>query len=254
MNAVVDTWGRFVIHGAWQAAVVAVVALALVRLGRRWPAPIRYGLLLVALAKFALPPVLSSPTSLFSHWGPTAVTVEEPAIRVKGQVVEKASRKPIAGASIGLQYGNRGQQHEHVVSNDDGQFTAYVLPGEVRFSMVGTPLGFMETEDSRRKSDSARFFVSDEDKDFSLPTLEVERYEIISGRLLDVHDQPVANMRVTGPPRSRSFTDGTGAFQIAVPLGCDLTKLDVFVDSVGMPATRAEVVGTNPLVLRWEGR
>ena len=88
MNAVVDTWGRFVIHGAWQAAVVAVVVLALVRLGRRWSAPIRYGLLLVALAKFALPPILSSPTGLFSHWGPTAVTVEQPTM---GPVVARTS-------------------------------------------------------------------------------------------------------------------------------------------------------------------
>jgi beta-lactamase regulating signal transducer with metallopeptidase domain/protocatechuate 3,4-dioxygenase beta subunit len=77
MNAVVEAWGFWGFHAAWQAAVVAAVILAVVRLGRRWPAPIRYGLLLVALAKFALPPIVSLPMSPFSYCGPEVARVEQ---------------------------------------------------------------------------------------------------------------------------------------------------------------------------------
>ncbi len=70
MNSVSNAWVTVLFHASWQAAVVAAVILVAVRLGRRWPAPVRYGLLLVALAKFALPPILASPWGVFSHWGP----------------------------------------------------------------------------------------------------------------------------------------------------------------------------------------
>ena len=78
MNAVIDalnraaaTWWPYVLHATWQSALVAVVLLALVRLGRRWPAHVRYALLLIALVKFAIPPTLPLPTGLFSRLGPT---------------------------------------------------------------------------------------------------------------------------------------------------------------------------------------
>lgn len=77
MNGLVDAWGFWGFDAAWQAAAVAAVILAVVWLGRRWPAPIRYGLLLVALAKFALPPIVSLPMSPFSHWGPEVARVEQ---------------------------------------------------------------------------------------------------------------------------------------------------------------------------------
>src|SRR5207244_4845390 len=44
--------------------------LAMVALGRRWPSPLRYWLLVLALAKFAMPPLLALPTGFFSHIGP----------------------------------------------------------------------------------------------------------------------------------------------------------------------------------------
>ena len=69
MNAVVNAWGFWLFHAAWQAAFVAAVILLVVWLGRRWPAPIRYGLLLVALAKFALPPIVALPTSVLHSLG-----------------------------------------------------------------------------------------------------------------------------------------------------------------------------------------
>ncbi len=88
MNALVDAWGFWGFHAAWQAAIVSAVVLAVVWLGRRWPAPIRYGLLLVALAKFALPPILALPTGALSHWGP-AVSAEQQEVVESGPVVAR---------------------------------------------------------------------------------------------------------------------------------------------------------------------
>jgi beta-lactamase regulating signal transducer with metallopeptidase domain len=74
MSPVIETLNRFasdwqfhVFHATWQSAGVAVVLMLIVLAGRRWPAPLRYGLLMVALAKFAIPPMLSSPVGLLSH-------------------------------------------------------------------------------------------------------------------------------------------------------------------------------------------
>ena len=46
MNGMVDAWGFWGFHAAWQAGAVAAVILAVVWLRRRLPAPIRYRLLL----------------------------------------------------------------------------------------------------------------------------------------------------------------------------------------------------------------
>lgn len=73
-NELAASWWPWMFHGAWQAALVATVLLMLVAWGRRWPAPVRYALLLVALGKFAVPPLLGFPTGVFSQvaWMPAA--------------------------------------------------------------------------------------------------------------------------------------------------------------------------------------
>lgn len=49
-----------------EASLLASIVLLLVHVGRRWPSPLRYGLLLVALLKFAIPPTVAFPTGLYS--------------------------------------------------------------------------------------------------------------------------------------------------------------------------------------------
>jgi len=71
LNHAADVWFHFVYHSTWQASLLAGIMLAVVAVGRRWPSPIRYWLLMLALCKFALPPMLSLPTGLFSQMGPT---------------------------------------------------------------------------------------------------------------------------------------------------------------------------------------
>lgn len=69
-----EAWVRLTAHAAWQGALVGAAALLVVAAGRRVPSPIRYGLLLLALLKFAIPPFVAAPVGLFS-----LVAVESPA-------------------------------------------------------------------------------------------------------------------------------------------------------------------------------
>ncbi|HWB13058.1 MAG TPA: M56 family metallopeptidase [Pirellulales bacterium] len=79
LNGAAAIWFPFVYHAVWQASLLAVLLLGIVGLGRRWPSPLRYWLLVLALAKFALPPALSMPTGLFSHVGPAVRTARSTA-------------------------------------------------------------------------------------------------------------------------------------------------------------------------------
>ena len=66
LNNAGELWWSFVFHATWQSAVVATIVATLVSVGRRLPSQLRHALLLLALAKFASPPMLSLPTGLFS--------------------------------------------------------------------------------------------------------------------------------------------------------------------------------------------
>ena len=59
-------WGVHLLHAGWQSAVVAGVAIAAVRALPRVSSRLRYALLLLALVKFAVPPMLALPSGLFS--------------------------------------------------------------------------------------------------------------------------------------------------------------------------------------------
>lgn len=67
INELAETWGFYVWHTGWQASLVALLILGTVYCLRRAPSPLRYGLLLIALAKFVMPPLLTAPTGLFSR-------------------------------------------------------------------------------------------------------------------------------------------------------------------------------------------
>jgi beta-lactamase regulating signal transducer with metallopeptidase domain len=64
----VDAWWFWVVQSGWQSALVGGVLLIIVAWGKRWPAPVRSTLLLIALCKFAMPPFWTAPTGLFSHF------------------------------------------------------------------------------------------------------------------------------------------------------------------------------------------
>ncbi|MFO1501134.1 MAG: M56 family metallopeptidase [Verrucomicrobiota bacterium] len=85
LNAAALGWWNYIVHASWQAAVVGIMLLAVVNLaGQRWPAPLRYALLVVALLKFACPPLLPFPTGLFSQLVPAEISA-----------LSKPERKPM---------------------------------------------------------------------------------------------------------------------------------------------------------------
>ena len=67
LNGAGDAWWPLAVHVTWQASLVAAVVLSAVWVGRRWPSPLRYGLMLVALFKFVAPPFLALPAGAFSR-------------------------------------------------------------------------------------------------------------------------------------------------------------------------------------------
>lgn len=64
-NAWSSYWWQWLAPATCQSAAVALILLVLVTIGRRWAAPVRHALLLVALLKFAMPPTFWSPTGIF---------------------------------------------------------------------------------------------------------------------------------------------------------------------------------------------
>ena len=65
INAFAEQWLFYCWHIAWQAAVVGLIALFFAHWGRRISSPLRYGILLVSLVKFVVPPLMASPTGVF---------------------------------------------------------------------------------------------------------------------------------------------------------------------------------------------
>ena len=78
LNEAGETWWRYVFPLTWTSSLVAAFLLAVVWIGRRWPAQLRYAIVLIALIKFAVPPTLTSPVGLFNWFGPTIVERTEP--------------------------------------------------------------------------------------------------------------------------------------------------------------------------------
>jgi len=90
-----ELWWRYALHVAWQATLLALVVLIVVRLARRWPSPLRYWLLIIALVKFAMPPLLHAPVGLFSQVGPQL------APRQADQVTVLASAETLRVPEVG---------------------------------------------------------------------------------------------------------------------------------------------------------
>jgi beta-lactamase regulating signal transducer with metallopeptidase domain len=59
-------WGVHLLHAAWQASAASILLIAITRAMPRLSSRLRYALLVLALVKFALPPMLPLPTGLFS--------------------------------------------------------------------------------------------------------------------------------------------------------------------------------------------
>jgi len=72
LNHAADSWWLYMASAACQSALVGLLLLAIVYLARKWSSALKYWILVIALAKFAFPTLLPSPTGLFTWLGPVA--------------------------------------------------------------------------------------------------------------------------------------------------------------------------------------
>lgn len=101
LEAQLTAWVRPAIDVFWQSALTVLFVVALVTLAKRWPSPVRHALLLVALAKFAIPPLLPSPVGLFPWLGETRVSIEAllPAGEALAPVPAPATPAAVSGVA-----------------------------------------------------------------------------------------------------------------------------------------------------------
>src|SRR5438046_3183088 len=100
LNELSHLWFNWVWSSAWQSAVVAATVLVALAQGRRWNAPLRYAILLVALLKFAVPPLVPAPTGLFSWAAPRVQT--DPQKRTRVGVIDPRHQEPQWKQDFGL--------------------------------------------------------------------------------------------------------------------------------------------------------
>ncbi|MCP4658917.1 MAG: M48 family metalloprotease [bacterium] len=106
LNEAARLWWLHVFQATWQASLLACLVIAVVLLGRRWPSPLRYALVLLALVKFAVPPTLSAPTAVFRWLERPAVAVPlgevEPATTLRPASAVPATRSDVGTAAAAI--------------------------------------------------------------------------------------------------------------------------------------------------------
>lgn len=197
----------------------------------------------------ALPvrPVLSE--NVFLTAGET-VELEIPLLAaptVRGKVVAKSTRKPVANAEIFLFYGSF-HQNGYVTTDENGEYQGRVLPGGVRVHIFYLPDGFVQLG---LPWDEPYQVLANVDS-FELPTIEVVGSHEIKGLLLGANDQAIPNVQVSAMDGNRRYGSGTsdaeGRFKMSVPDGID-TRIEVYLkDRWPEPV---QVIQRNPLVVRY---
>jgi hypothetical protein len=84
------------LSASWQGAIIGLLLLTVIWFGRRWSSQVHYALLLVALIKFAVPPLWSSPTGLLSYIGPVRQDASE--MTTVGIQRQDSNRRPSMAA------------------------------------------------------------------------------------------------------------------------------------------------------------
>lgn len=133
-----------------------------------------------------------------------------PGVVVHGTVVDRATRKPLAGAGIGLHGPHRPESGAAVTTSrptkEDGRFEARVLPGRNMFYLYSLPEGYMRGNDQNRQ------FVeigeaAPEDLVFAL-----QPKPVITGTFVDENNRPMAaGLKLWGDTEIKS--DDTGKWQ-----------------------------------------
>jgi RNA polymerase sigma factor (sigma-70 family) len=170
------------------------------------------------------------------------------AVRVVGVIRVKGSGDPVPSAEISIGYG-ASRQHDSVVSDGQGRFTAHVLAGNVTMQVISMNESFVQLGQPWAE----RYQVPKGAEAFDLPPIEVVRAVEIKGRLVDAENRPMANVGISGLSGNRRYgfgrTDQAGSFTLSqVPADLDLGYQFSRNDHEGPRA--AEIVTKEPLLLR----
>jgi beta-lactamase regulating signal transducer with metallopeptidase domain len=102
VTSLAANWFAHLLQAFWQDTAVALVVLALLLVMRRASPQLRHALVLLALLKFAIPPMLPLPTGIFSAAPPA------PAIEPIGRLVGAATAADVAPLLVALMFLHAG--------------------------------------------------------------------------------------------------------------------------------------------------
>ena len=128
------------------------------------------------------------------------------AVRVEGSVREHESGKGAAGVKVSLGYVSPGGGNEEVVTDADGRFSRYMLPGKLRISLTwfNLPDRYFYAPDNTHWAD---YDLAAGEDTRTLAPLEVWPATVLKGVVVDEAGKPVAGVQVVGSAISRKFGD-----------------------------------------------
>lgn len=180
-------------------------------------------------------------TTLHIPYAPTAI--------VRGKVVARGSDKPVSGAYVSIRHGS-WRQGEDVLTDENGNYEARVLPGPVRWQLIRIPRDFESWVRWETPDDAVE--VSLESSPHELPPLELNKSRFIEGTVLDIKNAPLANASISGRMSGRyqgyGRSDEEGKFRLQIAEGVSITSYGISLETTQV--LPAEVVTENPLVLR----
>ena len=134
-------------------------------------------------------------------------------VSVRGRVLDGVSNDPVAGALITVWSTTPGVAAVHVEAAPDGSFELRNLPPSARLSVGPPPM---------QATHVPRVLLLDRVIDKREVIVHLDRALAVDGRLLDEHDEPMANVRVVAEPFEGAtaavprehFSDGQGVFRV----------------------------------------
>ena len=219
---------------------------------------------------FTLTPPKDSPYRAVSPPGAVLrggdrVEVEIPlkrGIRVEGVVRDHDGGAPVPGVKVDVMgLGGQGL-NEYPVTDAEGRYAAYMMPGQVRFSVLEVPKSHFHPQLYPQWLD---FELKAGEERHVLPPVDLYKATAIRGTVLDAEGRPAAGVDVTGTwvakdfggpsTASRDTTDAAGAFTLGgIAPGSEVSLAAAAGSTAEAPTETATAGGDRPVTLRLRPR
>lgn len=172
-------------------------------------------------------------------------------VQVRGKVVDKDFGKGADNVPVSLRFGVY-RQGATAWTNADGEYSSYVLPGEVRIALDQFASDFVAVD---KKNEALT--IESKGEIVELPTLNVYKTILVKGRLLDGSGKGIVGKSIggicDGVRYGYSQTGADGNFVIRLPQN-RVYSYETWTQGLTTlpetPPVKAEIVTENPLVLR----